>query len=131
MPHDLKTLTPNLVVADVERSVAFYRDRLGFSVTMTVPDKSPYVFAMLRSGTTEIFVNAPGAAFDEYPVLQDRPIGGTLTLFFQVTGVRASYEALKDQVTVVMPIETKWYGQTEFAFLDPDGYLITFAERTS
>jgi hypothetical protein len=29
----------------------------------------------------------------------------------------------------VMPLERKWYGLTEFAFEDPDGYLITFAER--
>jgi hypothetical protein len=28
-----------------------------------------------------------------------------------------------------MPLETKWYGMTEFAFEDPDGYLITYAER--
>jgi hypothetical protein len=28
-----------------------------------------------------------------------------------------------------MPLEHKWYGSTEFAFEDPDGYLITFAER--
>ncbi len=28
-----------------------------------------------------------------------------------------------------MPFEKKWYGSTEFAFVDPDGYIITFAER--
>ena len=28
-----------------------------------------------------------------------------------------------------MPLEHKWYGVTEFAFEDPDGYLITFAEQ--
>jgi hypothetical protein len=28
-----------------------------------------------------------------------------------------------------MPLEKKWYGVTEFAFEDPDRYLITFAER--
>jgi hypothetical protein len=27
-----------------------------------------------------------------------------------------------------MPLEKKWYGVTEFAFTDPDGYIITFAE---
>ena len=29
-----------------------------------------------------------------------------------------------------MPLEKKFYGVTEFAFEDPDGYVITFAERT-
>ena len=27
-----------------------------------------------------------------------------------------------------MPLEKKWYGVTEFACTDPDGYVITFAE---
>jgi catechol 2,3-dioxygenase-like lactoylglutathione lyase family enzyme len=35
MPHELKKLTPNLVVANVERSLAFYRDVLGFQVDAT------------------------------------------------------------------------------------------------
>ena len=32
MPYQLSSLTPNLIVADVERSLAFYRDVLGFTV---------------------------------------------------------------------------------------------------
>jgi catechol 2,3-dioxygenase-like lactoylglutathione lyase family enzyme len=130
MPHHLKKLTPNLIVSDVDRSVAFYRDVLGLVVDRTVPDQSPYVFAIVKSGGVEIFLNAPGPARDEYPAFKDRPIGGTLTLFIEVEDIRASYAQLKDRVQVVMPLETKWYGVTEFAFLDPDGYIITFAQGT-
>jgi catechol 2,3-dioxygenase-like lactoylglutathione lyase family enzyme len=128
MPHHLKKLTPNLIVADVSRSIAFYRDVLGFTVQSTVPDASPYVFAIVKSGAVEIFLNAPGPAQDEYPAFKGRPIGGTLTLFIEVEDIRASHDELKDRVPVVMPLEKKWYGVTEFAFLDPDGYIITFAE---
>ena len=131
MPHHLKKLTPNLIVADVSRSIAFYRDVLGFSVQSTVPDASPYVFAIVKSGAVEIFLNAPGPAEDEYPALKGHPIGGTLTLFIEVEDVRASHDELKDRVQVVMPLETKWYGVTEFAFLDPDGYIVTFAQPAS
>jgi len=45
-----------------------------------------------------------------------------------VFAIRASYGELKDRVRIVMPLETKWYGLTEFAFRDPDGYVITFAQ---
>jgi|SRR5689334_12566466 catechol 2,3-dioxygenase-like lactoylglutathione lyase family enzyme len=128
MPH-LTKLTPNLIVADVTRSIAFYRDVLGFSVLTTVPADAPYVFAIVQSGAVEIFLNAPAPAVDEYPVFKDRPIGGTLTLFIHVDDVRREYEAVKDQVQVVMPLEKKWYGVTEFAFTDPDGYVITFAQQ--
>jgi catechol 2,3-dioxygenase-like lactoylglutathione lyase family enzyme len=129
MPHELKKLTPNLVVSDVERSVAFYRDVLGFNVDATVPDQAPFVFASLRSGGVEIFLNAPEPAIAEYPAFRNRPIGGTFTLFIDVADIRQAHQSIRERVTVVMPLEKKWYGTTEFAFEDPDGYLITFAER--
>ena len=129
MPHQLNTLTPNLVVADVARSVGFYRDVLGFVLDRSVPDTEPYAFAMMRAGVVYVFLNEPAAAAAEYPMFSGRPIGGTLTLFFAVTGIADAWAALKDRVEVVMPLEQKWYGMTEFAFLDPDGYVITFAER--
>ena len=127
--HVLKSLTPNLVVSSVERSLAFYRDTLGFEVVTTVPDQPPYVFALMKNGDVQIFLNAPEAMGAEYPALKDRPIGGTLTLFVDVAGVRQLHDAIKDRVTIVMPLEKKWYGLTEFACVDPDGYIITFAER--
>jgi len=124
-----KKLTPNLIVSDVARSVAFYRDVLGFAIGATVPEAAPYVFASVQSGAVEVFLNAPEAAREEYPAFKDRPIGGTLTLFIEVDGIGAWHDSLKDRVTVVMPFQHKWYGVTEFAIVDPDGYVITFAER--
>ena len=82
MPYELNKLTPNLIVSNVERSLAFYRDVLGFSVTATVPETAPFVFAFLTRGDINVFLNAPEAAIEEYPAFKDRPIGGTLTLFF-------------------------------------------------
>jgi uncharacterized glyoxalase superfamily protein PhnB len=126
---ELKKLTPNLIVSDVSRSLAFYQDVLGFERTHIVPDEPPYVFAGVVSGPVEIFLNAPEPAMTEYPAFRDQPIGGTLTLFIEVADIERVYASLKDRVEVVMPFEKKWYGVTEFAFKDPDGYLITFAER--
>jgi catechol 2,3-dioxygenase-like lactoylglutathione lyase family enzyme len=128
MPYQFTKLTPNLVVADVARSIVFYRDVLGFALTRTVPDEGPFVFASLESGPVEIFLNAMAAAEAEYPAFKGRPIGGTLTQFITVTGIRQMHEALAGRVTIMMPLEKKWYGVTEFAISDPDGYLITFAE---
>jgi uncharacterized glyoxalase superfamily protein PhnB len=129
MPHQLTKLTPNLLVADVGRSVAFYRDVLGFTLAQTVPDAEPFVFAIVRSGNVEVFLNAPEAAYEEYPGFRHRTLGGTLTLFVEVTGVHELHAALAGRVKMIMPLERKWYGLTEFAFEDPDGYVITCAER--
>ena len=128
MPH-LTKLTPNLVVADVERSMAFYCDVLGFSVVTTVPAAAPYVFAIVASGDVQINLNAPEPAIAEYPAFARRPIGGTLTLFIDVDDVRAAHKALQGKVSIVMPLVTQWYGLTEFAFTDPDGYILTYAQH--
>ena len=131
MSYEVQKLTPNLIVADVQRSIDFYRDVLEFAVTQTVPEQGPFVFAIVQRGGVEVFLNAPEPARAEYPALAGREIGGTLTLFMHVKGVRAAHEQLQNRVAVVMPLEKKWYGVTEFAFTDPDGYVITFAEVES
>lgn len=128
MPH-FKKLTPNLLVADVSRSLTFYIDLLGFERGMSVPDVPPFVFASVISGTVEIFFNEAAAAITEYPVLADRPIGASGTMFIEVDGIEQYYGALQGKVNVTVPLFTQWYGVKEFVIIDPDGYLITFAER--
>jgi uncharacterized glyoxalase superfamily protein PhnB len=128
MPQ-FKKLTPNLLVANVERSLAFYTDTLGFARGMTVPDASPFVFASVTSGDVEIFFNDAATAVKEYPAFAGKPIGATSTMFIELAGVDALHDRIKSRATIAMPIETKFYGMREFAIVDPDGYVITFAER--
>jgi len=128
MPHYTK-LTPNLIVSNVERSLAFYVETLGFERGLTVPDQSPFVFASVTSGAVEIFLNDAATAIEEYPAFAGKPIGATGTLFVEMQGVDALHERIKSSVKVVMPLATKFYGMREFAIADPDGYVITFAER--
>jgi lactoylglutathione lyase len=124
-------ITPNLLVSSVERSLAFYVDTLGFERGMTVPDASPFAFASVTSGPVEIFFNDAAGAVKEYPAFAGKPIGCTGTLFVELQGVDALHDRIKAAVTVVMSIETKFYGMREFAIEDPDGYVITFAERVA
>jgi lactoylglutathione lyase len=128
MPQ-FKKLTPNLLVANVERSVAFYVDTLGFERGMTVPQESPFVFASVTSGAVEIFFNDAPTAVKEYPAFAGKPIGATGTMFIELESVDALHERIKSSVTITMPLVTQFYGLREFAIMDPDGYVITFAER--
>jgi len=126
-----KKLTPNLLVANVERSLAFYVDLLGFERGMTVPDESPFVFASVTSGAVEIFFNDAATAIKEYAGFAGRPLGATGTMYIEVEGVDAFHDRLKSAAKIVMPIVDQFYGTREFAFEDPDGYVITFAERVA
>ena len=122
-------VTPNLLVVDVARSVAFYTEVLGFTRAMTVPEEAPFVFASVTSGGVEIFFNDAANTVKEYPALSGRPIGMSGTMFIEVKGLDEFYAQLAGKVSIVNPLVTQWYGMKEFAIADPDGYLITFAER--
>jgi uncharacterized glyoxalase superfamily protein PhnB len=124
-----RSLTPNLVVADMERSVAFYRDVIGLEVIRTVPDQAPFDFAWMQRGGVDVFLNAIEAVRKESPALAERPLGGSLTLYFVVEGVDALFASIRDRATVVMTPTTQPYGMREFAVKDPDGYYLTFAQE--
>src|SRR5947207_6602677 len=126
-----KKVTPNLIVENVERSLAFYEGVLGFTRGFTVPEAPPFVFASVVSGGVEVFFNEKTTAVKEYPSFAGRPIGLTGTIYIECSGVEAMHDRLKSSVTIVMPFVTQWYGVKEFAIADPDGYVITFVERVA
>jgi catechol 2,3-dioxygenase-like lactoylglutathione lyase family enzyme len=127
-------LTPNLLVADVERSLAFYTNVLGFERGFTVPEQSPFVFGSVVSGPIEIFFNERETAAKEYPSFAGKLLGISGTMFIELQGtgqIERLHERLTSSVPIVMSLVTQWYGVKEFAIADPDGYVITFAERVA
>jgi uncharacterized glyoxalase superfamily protein PhnB len=124
-----ESLTPNLVVADIDRSLAFYRDVLGFALLRTVPDDPPLAFAWMTRDGVNIFLNSLEAVRAESPALVERPLGGTLTLYLVLDGIEALYARAQAAASLMMPLKTQPYGMREFAIADPDGYVLTFAER--
>ena len=125
------SVTPNLVCRDLAASLAFYRDVLGFTISMSVPDAPPYVFVGLERDGVPVFLNDVTVVVADFPEMAATPPGGTATMFFTVTDVDALHDAVAPKATVMMPLKTQFYGMREFAVTDPDGHLITFAERVS
>ncbi|HEY6358189.1 MAG TPA: VOC family protein [Vicinamibacterales bacterium] len=125
--------TPNLFTNDLDRSVAFYRDVLGFAVVTTVPDAQPFVFAWLQRDEVTVYVNDMANAAQEMrdkPAMASVVVGRSgVTLFVHVEGIDALWDTVRSQAPVVMPLKDQWYGMTEFSVADPDGYIVTFAER--
>ena len=124
-------LTPNLIVSNVEASLRFYEDVLGFDRGMTVPEQSPFVFASVTSGPVDIFLNDRSTVTKESPQMANLAFGGGNTMFIEVKAVEAVHARIAPRVKVVMSLRTQWYGMREFAVRDPDGYVITFAERVA
>ena len=126
-----QSVTPNLIVRDIARSTAFYRDVLGFEIKQSVPDAEPFVFVWLEHDGVQVFLNDPKAVAQDMPEAAKLPSGGTVTMFFVITGVDEYHAAVAPRATVLMPLKTQWYGMREFAIADPDGHIITFAERVA
>jgi uncharacterized glyoxalase superfamily protein PhnB len=128
-------VTPNLVVSDIDRSIAFYRDVLGFSVVTTVPDSEPLLFAWMQRDDVNVFLNTAGSVQESMPDLAARAVGGTNTMFMIIEaatpaeGIDALYGLVKGKARVVMPIKDQFYGMREFGIEDPDGYVIFAAQR--
>jgi len=123
-------VTPNLVVRDVAASMEFYRSVLGFQPAITVPDQPPYVFGLVTAGGVEIFFNDQKVVAADYPALGAKPIGGSLTLFMEVEGIEEILAAVKKNGSrITMPLKEQFYGMREFAFEDPEGWVITIAEK--
>jgi lactoylglutathione lyase len=125
------SVTPNLLVRDIDASTGFYRDVLGFQVKQTVPDAAPFVFVWLERDGIPVFLNDPKAAEKDVPGISARPAGGTATLFFVLTGVDDLHAQVASKTRIVMSLRTQFYGMREFSVEDPDGHLLTFAERVS
>lgn len=115
-----------LAVSDVGRSLAFYRDRLGFSVE-AVYDDPPY--ATLGLAGVRLSLAEQGHPAEDRPGIElvvpaDASRADAL-LVIEVEDARSEHARLRDQGVRFLadPYEPPW-GGCRFFCLDPDGYLV-------
>jgi uncharacterized glyoxalase superfamily protein PhnB len=95
-----------------------------------VPDDPPFVFVWLERDGVNVFLNDARSVHNEMPGVPSLVVGQSgVAMFIMVQQIAALWEQVRGKATVVMPLKDQWYGMTEFAVVDPDGYVITFAER--
>ena len=125
-------LVPELDVADLEASLAFYVGVLGFTVRYSRPEEQ---FAYLDREGAELMLEAaagPGRRLRTAPL--EHPYGRGMNLQIACSDVTALYARVTTtDAEVVVPLETRWYragdlelGNRQFVIADPDGYLLRF-----
>lgn len=103
-----------LGVRDMEKSVSFYRDRLGLAVRQQFPG-----FAMFETGAVTLVLS-------EDRVNGAASVAGATEVIFSVEDVRAGAEALKTQGVAFSHEPHQVNGPMWAAnFPDPDGHLLT------
>ncbi|MGL4369898.1 MAG: VOC family protein [Spirochaetota bacterium] len=121
----MKSITANLKVESIERSLDFYKKKLGFDIVMSNPESAP-VWVMLKNGGAEIMLQQKESIDEEYPMLAGKS-AGALTFYVMVEDSPALYDKIKTSVEIIKPLHETPYGRKEFAVKDPDGFIFTFA----
>ncbi len=124
-------LVPELLVADLDRSLAFWCELCGFTVRYARPEER---FAYLQSGTAHVMLEQAGVGRNWVTGALERPLGRGVNLQIGVPDATAIAERLVGAgMPLFMDPETKWYrvgdeeaGVTQFLVQDPDGYLLRF-----
>ncbi|MBF0577073.1 VOC family protein [Dysgonomonas sp. GY617] len=127
----LKDSTPNLMVKDVNKTVDFYTNILGFIKIDSVPETGQWVFAIVKSGDVMFMFQEENSIKEEYPQLSKFPQGGGLTFYIHVSDIHALYEKLKNKVTLAKDLHDTFYGSTDFAIEDCNGYILTFSQSNT
>jgi hypothetical protein len=122
---EFQSLAACFPVADISATITWYEEQLGF-IGDPFPDCEPYVFAILRRGNIEIFLQRV-EGYQKPDLYSTRP-GGVWDAYFRVERVKDLYESVREVATIVQPLRRQPYGHWEFEVKDPNGYILVFSE---
>lgn len=127
-------LVPELYCLDLQVSLKFYREMLGFTVLYSRPEEG---FAYLDLLGVELMLDEivhgkTGSNQGWNTGKLEKPFGRGINLQFEVESVDTIYNKLKKaKWPIFLPIHDAWYrrdkqelGNRQFLVLDPDGYQL-------
>ena len=115
-------MSPQFLVADIERSIEFYTKKLGFSIDFRYED---FYAGITRDGFSIHLKTGPPLI----DLRQHKKNNGHLDLSFSVEGIEYFYkDLLSNAVEITQSLREMPYGR-EFYIADPDGHIIAFLEE--
>jgi uncharacterized glyoxalase superfamily protein PhnB len=126
-PLALRSAAPSLTVNDLEKSLAWYRDVLGFGVEETWKDDEGKVMGMsLKAGDVSFMIGQ-----DDWKKGRDRRKGEGFRIFCET---KSSVDDLAKRIQSKGgrldqgPTDQPW-GMRDISLTDPDGFKITIARN--
>ena len=123
----MKSITIELMVEDIGKTVEFYKNILGFNIVLNEPKENP-VFTIIENNKVKIMLYYRGAFVKEVPEFSKWVTGGTVALYINVEDIEMWYEKLKDKVEIIQKLYLTSYNSKEFSFKDINGYVLIFSE---
>ena len=109
--------------SDMKRSVAFYRDQLGFPVKRESPEWTEF-----HCGPVTLALHIAKPALQK-PSVQNETAAGQAQLSFEVLDLEAFYREKKEKrVEFALPPTPQEFGPKRAVLLDPDGLPISVTE---
>ncbi len=127
----MESLTPNIMVKDVNATLNYYTSILDFKIVDTNPETGVFEWGYVQSGNVGFMFQEEKSLKAEYPEFQNINPGGALTFYIRVNHITQLYNNIKDKTTVIKPMNTTFYGTYEFAIKDLNGHILTFSETPS
>jgi predicted enzyme related to lactoylglutathione lyase len=121
MMTTFKSMSPQLLVMDIERSLEYYILKLGFNLDFRYED---FYAGVSRDGHS-IHLKQGSPAKQER---ENRMNNGHVDVTFIVEGLDALLKAVQNQsIEIAQQSRDMPYGR-EFYIFDPDGYILAFLE---
>lgn len=117
----LLQLKPILYTREVEETVHFYTEKLGFSCINYLDDWS---WAAMQLDYVEIMISQP---IEHVPFPAPNFTGSFYIVTDNIEKLWAEYN--DGEIEVCYPLETFDYGMREFAIYDNNGYLLQFGQE--
>ncbi|GEM_PF-1917461 len=124
----MKKATPILFVDDVQASVDFFADRLGFEKTIAVPYERGLQFAAVEKDGVEIMFQAGDVEDPTFTKDELAARIGQGFIYFEVGDFDRIAEAVKG-AEIVKPAHVTDYGSQEIYIREPGGNVLGFARH--
>ena len=121
----LTNLVPTLHVADISKTLEFYKDALNFEVKNTYEPEGKLIWAFLKSGNVELMLEEQTT--ESTQLRKDT----NTSFYFYPEDVEELHVSLKTRGYPVSDKQVTFYGMKEFALEDPDGLELRFGQETS
>jgi catechol 2,3-dioxygenase-like lactoylglutathione lyase family enzyme len=116
-------ISPFFIVEDVAAALSFYRDRLGFEVTLQEPAHDPFFAIVCRDGAM-IMVKSVGV--EPLPNCERQPQARWDAYLYVPDPDALAAEFASRGVTFSVPLEDTHDGLRGFELRDADGYVLFF-----
>ncbi|OGK14310.1 hypothetical protein A3A93_03185 [Candidatus Roizmanbacteria bacterium RIFCSPLOWO2_01_FULL_38_12] len=123
----INQLIPELLIEDMQKTLRFYHEVLGFQSEIVFPEKNP-IFAQIGKDDAHIMLYSRNDFQREIPKLKQVKMGGSILLYFKVEKIKDFYKQIKDKVKIIQTIHETEYDSIEFTIEDCNGYLLAFSQ---